>query len=411
MTGRAQPSQQEGPRARTRQRGGILSKEHATTKEIKDSAAAGGLRPIESITPPQILKELRSGVLGQDAALKFVSVAIYKHTTGKVPGNILLIGNSGTGKTTIMNNIQRLYNELPEYVPFRAMTIINANLLVDSDRMEFRPERLLTAVEQRARSVIGHPPTAAELKETMERATICVDEIDKMSSILAGKPNAIGVALQQGLLTLMEGDRVPIKAHVMVDGEEKPATIEIDTKGMMFICGGAFEGLYDQVFSRVTNPSSGESLRSVAVRNADGQVTIEVRFSLADYFKIEDLFTYGMVPQFVARLDNVVLLSELAVDSLKSILLRALDSPFVRSQRYLSVMGIDLEIEDLAASIVAEQAEKHSRTGARALRTIFSKIINPIEFDPTSSGALEDSAGGRKRLVVTAPMIRRGLGL
>ena len=173
--------------------------------ERNDAATGGGLRPVESITPPLILEALKGGVLGQDDALRFVSVAIYKHTTGKVPGNIILIGNSGTGKTTIMNNIQRLYNEQPEYAPFRAMAIINANLLVDSDRMEFRPERLLTAVEQRARSVIGHPPTAAELKETMERATICIDEIDKMSSILAGKPNAIGVALQQGVLTLMEG--------------------------------------------------------------------------------------------------------------------------------------------------------------------------------------------------------------
>ncbi len=388
-----------------------MGKEQATEKQGRSAGQAGGPRPVESITPPQILEELKRGVLGQDAALRFVSVSIYKHVTGKVPGNIILIGNSGTGKTTIMNNIQRLYNDVPEYAPFRVVALVNANLLVDSDRMEFRPERLLTAVEQRARSVIGHPPTAAELKETMERATICVDEIDKMSSILAGKPNAIGVALQQGILTLMEGERIPIKTHVMVDDEDKPITLEIDTKGMMFICGGAFEGLYDQVFTRVTNPGSGESLRSVAVRNADGQVTIEVRFSLADYFKIEDLFTYGMVPQFIARLDTVVLLSELGVDSLKSILLNAYDSPFVRSQRYLDVMGIGLEIEDLAATLVSEQAEKHSRTGARALRTIFSKIINPIEFDPWGSGSLEDTGGGRKRLVVTAPMVRTALGL
>ncbi len=388
-----------------------MGKEQASGKHDQGGTPAGAPRPVESITPPQILDALRKGVLGQDAALKFVSVSIYKHVSGKVPGNIILIGNSGTGKTTIMNNIQRLYNEVPEYAPFRVVALVNANLLVDSDRMEFRPERLLTAVEQRARSVIGHPPTAAELKETMERATICVDEIDKMSSILAGKPNAIGVALQQGILTLMEGERIPIKTHVMVDGEDRPATLEIDTKGMMFICGGAFEGLYDQVFTRVTNPGSGESLRSVAVRNADGQVTIEVRFSLADYFKIEDLFTYGMVPQFIARLDTVVLLSELGVDSLKSILLNAYDSPFVRSRRYLDVMGIGLEIEDLAATLVSEQAEKHSRTGARALRTIFSRIINPIEFDPWSSGALQDAEGGRRRLVVTAPMVRHALNL
>ena len=350
-------------------------------------------------------------MLGQDDALRFVSVAIYKHATGKVSGNIILIGNSGTGKTTIMNNIQRLYHEVPEFNPFRTMAILNANLLVDSDRLEFRPDRLLNAVEQRARSVIGHPPTAAELKATMERATVCVDEIDKMSSILAGKPNPIGVALQQGLLTLMEGAIIPIRTHAVVDGEEKPITLEVDTGGMMFICGGAFEGLYDQVFTRVTNPGSGESLKSVAVRTADGQVTIETRFSLADYFKVEDLFTYGMVPQFIARMDNVVLLSDLGVDSLKQILLAALDSPFVRSRNYLKVMGITLEIEDVAASIIAEQARKHSRTGARALRTIFSKIVNPIEFDPWSSKALEQSGDGSRRLLITAALVRQVLGL
>jgi hypothetical protein len=104
--------------------------------------------------------------------------------------------------------------------------------------------------------------------------------------------------------------------------------------------------------------------------------------------KVEDLFTYGMVPQFIARFDNVVLLSDLGVESLKQILLASLDSPFVRSRAFLEVMGINLELEDLAAAIIAEQARKHSRTGARALRTIFSKIINPIEFDPESSEAM-----------------------
>ena len=107
-----------------------------------------------------------------------------------------------------MNNIQRLYDDVPEYRPFRAMTIINANLLVDAERIEFRPDRLLAAVEQRARVVlVASSPTAEALKETMERATICIDEIDKMSTIVAGKPNPIGVVLQQGLLTLMEGER------------------------------------------------------------------------------------------------------------------------------------------------------------------------------------------------------------
>ena len=111
----------------------------------------GTMRSLEEITPPQIFKELNKGVLGQNTALRFASVAVYKHTTGKVPGNILLIGNSGTGKTTIMNNIQRMYHDVEEYRPFRAMTIINANLLVDSERMEFQPSAVGDRSDRHAR--------------------------------------------------------------------------------------------------------------------------------------------------------------------------------------------------------------------------------------------------------------------
>ncbi len=364
------------------------------------------LRSLEEITPPQIFVELNKGVLGQNTALRFASVAVYKHTTGKVPGNILLVGNSGTGKTTIMNNIQRMYHDVPEYRPFRAMTIINANLLVDAERMEFQPSRLMEAVEQRARVLAGPKPSAEKLKETMERATICIDEIDKMSSIVAGKPNAIGVVLQQGLLTLMEGEVVTYKTFASENGEEKPVTLNIDTRHMMFICGGAFEGLYDQVYLRVINPASGEKLKSQAVQMADGQVRIETRFSLADFLKPEDLFEYGMVPQFMARFDNVVLLRELDVAVLKEILLHSLDSPYIRSKSYFEVMNIDLQIDEVAAAMIAETAEKNIRTGARALRTVFNKIINRLEFDPWQHEGLEKTDEGH-RLVITREMAQR----
>ncbi len=373
------------------------------------SGTAENLRSPEEITPPEIFDELRKGVLGQNTALRFVSVAIYKHTTGKVPGNILLIGNSGTGKTTIMNNIQRMYHDVAEYRPFRAMTIINANLLVDAERLEFQPERLFTAVEQRARALIGTKPTADALKETMERATICIDEVDKMSSIVAGKPNPIGVVLQQGLLTLMEGEVVMYKTFASENGEEVPVTLNIDTRHMMFICGGAFEGLYDQVYLRVINPSSGEKLKSQAVQMADGQVRIETRFALADFLKPEDLFEFGMVPQFMARFDNVVLLRDLDVAVLKEILVASLDSPYIRSKAYFEVMEIELEIEDVAAAMIAEAAELNIRTGARALRTVFSKIINRLEYDPWQHEGLEEKKGGGHRLVVTQEMAKRAI--
>jgi ATP-dependent Clp protease ATP-binding subunit ClpX len=378
-----------------------------TAEKQTTGSTADGVRELEDITPPEIFQELQKGVLGQSTALRYTSVAVYKHTTGKVPGNILLIGNSGTGKTTIMNNIQRMYHEVAEYRPFRAMTIINANLLVDAERLEFQPTRLLAAVEQRARALVGEHPTADDLKETMERATICIDEIDKMSSIVAGKPNAIGVVLQQGLLTLMEGEVVAHRTHVWENGEERETVLSIDTRHMMFICGGAFEGLYDQVYLRVVKPGSGEKLKSQAIQTADGQVRIETRFALSDFLKPEDLFEYGMVPQFMARFDDVVLLRDLDTPVLKEILLKSVDSPYLRSKRYFDVLGIELEIEDVAAAMIAEEAAKSTRTGARALRTVFGRIVNPLEFDPWNYDGLEKPDGGGQRLLISTDMVRR----
>ena len=346
-----------------------------TTDNTSSSSTGEGLRDLASITPPTIFQELQKGVLGQSTSLRYTSVAVYKHTTGKVPGNILLFGNSGTGKTTIMNNIQRMYHEVDEYRPFRAMTIINANLLVDAERLEFQPARLLTAVEQRARALVSEQPTAEELVATMERATICIDEIDKMSSIVAGKPNAIGVVLQQGLLTLMEGEVVSHRTHVWEDGVERETVLSVDTRQMMFICGGAFEGLYDQVYLRVIKPGSGEKLTSEAIQTADGQVRIESRFALSDFLKPEDLFEYGMVPQFMARFDDVVLLRDLDARVLKEILLKSVDSPFLRSKRYFDVLGIDLEIDDVAAGMIAEEAAKMLQIDSRQFNRWVNRAI------------------------------------
>jgi ATP-dependent Clp protease ATP-binding subunit ClpX len=386
----------------------LLDEPMTDESRASEPAPAEGLRHLEDIRPPVLFEELQHGVLGQDQALRFVSVAIYKHTTGKVPGNLLMVGNSGTGKTTIMNNIQRLYNELPEYRPFRAVTIINANLLVDGERLEFRPDRLLAAVEQRARAIAGAQPTPEALKEAIERATICIDEIDKMASVVAGKPNPIGVVLQQGLLTMMEGELLTHKIRAWVDGEECLTTIDIDTSHMMFICGGAFEGLYDQVYFRVLKPGGGEKLKTKTIRTAEGQVRIETHFSLADYLKPKDLFEFGMVPQFMARFDNTVLLKDLSLKVLQEILLKSYESPFVRSKRYFEVLKIDLEMDDLAAALLAEEAAKDSRTGARALRPIFAEIINPLEYDPWGSGILNED-DGRRRIRITSEMAKKAL--
>lgn len=364
----------------------------------------------KEIRPAQIQEALQQSVLGQEDVIRQVALSVYKHTTGMVPGNILLIGNSGTGKTTIMIAIQRLYAAHEAYAPFRAMAIVNANLLVDPDRLEFRPDRLLTAVEQQARATIDHPATEAELKRAMDRATICIDEIDKQSTIVAGKSNPIGVVLQQGLLTMMEGSRIPYRTHAIVDGKDQPVTMEINTQGMMFICGGAFEGLYDQVYTRVIAPTSTQKLKPTMVRQADGSLGFESRFSLKDFFRLDDIFTFGMVPQFMARFDGVLMLGELSMFHLKDILLGSVDSPFRRSQRYFEGLGIVLELEDGGAEYIAGQAARHTRTGARALRPIFGKLVNGFEFDPWGCGQLQQLPDGRQKLVLTTELVKKTLG-
>jgi len=379
-----------------------------TEAHFHEATAPGTADPRE-IRPAQIVEELKHSVVGQDEALRHVALAVYKHTTGKVPGNLLMIGNSGTGKTTIMAAIRRLYESQPHYRPFRAMAIVNANVLVDPDRLEFRPDRLLAAIEQQARATIDHPPNPAELKAAMDRATICIDEIDKLSSVVAGKTNPIGIVLQQGLLTLMEGSHVPHRTHAMADGRDQSVTLEIDTREMMFVCGGAFEGLYDQVHARVTGPNSGVKLRPTMVRMGDGSLGFESRFVLRDHFRVEDIFQYGMVPQLMARFDSVLMLADLSVFDLKEILLKSYDSPFLRSRRFFEGLDIVLELDEAAAEMVAGHASRHTRTGARALRPIFSRVIGDLEFDPWASGRLEPLEGERARLLITPEMVRATL--
>jgi ATP-dependent Clp protease ATP-binding subunit ClpX len=361
-----------------------------------------------AVTPKVLFDELQRGVLGQERALRFVSVAIHKHVLGKVSGNILLIGSSGTGKTTIMNNIQRLYDTVPGFEAYRAVTILNANLLVDSDRTEFRPDRMFSAIEQRARVILGERPTVPALKETMERATVCIDEIDKMSTVVAGKPNPIGVVLQQGLLTLMEGERVPYRLRAWdKDGQERDHLVEIDTRKMMFVCGGAFESLYDQVYNRVSRSGSGERIKTEAVKTADGSVRLEARFSLAEFLKAKDLFEYGMVPQFMARFDKVVVLNDLNTSVLKEILLHSVDSPLARTRRYFEAFELDLEIDDVAAALIAERAAQENRTGARALREVFSEIVNPLEYEPMREA--KPGENGRRLIRIDVDRVKRSL--
>src|ERR1700730_13708444 len=188
------------------------------------------------MSPTDIHDELGKRVIGQQEALRYVSVAIFKHLQGEKYGNLLLIGNSGTGKTTIMRGIEALYAAYEELAEYRVVLIMNANTLATEDGA-VDPGRLFSRLEERVRQVLGSGATAEEIGRLMERATICLDEIDKVSGLMGGKPYVTGINIQQAVLTLIEGERVPyrITAPAGKDGGTmQSSTVWVDTGKMLF---------------------------------------------------------------------------------------------------------------------------------------------------------------------------------
>src|SRR6202163_3569611 len=146
--------------------------------------------------PVAIYDELEKRVIGQQEALRYVAVAIFKHLQGEKFGNLLLIGNSGTGKTTIMRAIDALYHAYDELAEYRVVLIMNANTLATEEgSVDTSP--LFSRLEERVRQVLGAGASAEQIGRLMERATICIDEIDKISGLMGGKPYVTGINIQQ----------------------------------------------------------------------------------------------------------------------------------------------------------------------------------------------------------------------
>ena len=356
--------------------------------------------------PIEIYEFLRKDVIGQEQVLRFVSVAIFKHLEGEPYGNLMLIGNSGTGKTTVMRAMERLYREHAEFAQYRVVVILNANTFA-SDEGVIDTGRLFVRLEERARQILGEDATAEEIGRLMGHATVCLDEIDKVSGMVGGKPYVTGLNIQQALLTLIEGERVDHALTVTENGKPRKAVVHLDTGKMLFLCAGAFEALYEQVFRRVTSPTSRVKLPTETVI-IDGDVHIREYFSLGHHFRQEDLFDYGMQPQFLSRFDNTIILEDLTPDLLKQIFLGPDDSVFNISRRFFLRHGIDLDVTDEAAQRIAFAAAEARRIGARALKEVYGRIIKPFEFDPT--GQTEAVPGSAtRRLVIDEDLVARSL--
>jgi ATP-dependent Clp protease ATP-binding subunit ClpX len=354
--------------------------------------------------PVDIHNELGKRVIGQQEALRYVSVAIFKHLQGEKYGNLLLIGNSGTGKTTIMRGIEALYAAYEELAEYRVVLIMNANTLATEDGA-VDTSRLFSRLEERVRQVLGTGATAEQIGRMMERATICLDEIDKVSGLMGGKPYVTGINIQQAVLTLIEGERVPyrITAPAEDGGLTQTTTVWVDTGKMLFLCAGAFESLYDQVFARVVSPKSGTKLPTTTTF-VDGKVTIREYFTLRHHFRQEDLFEYGMQPQFLSRFDNAVILEDLNAGLLSRIFAEPADGVLHTSRNFFRKYGIELEVTEQAVQKIAEEASKSSRIGARALKSVYGRIIKPFEFDPFSRPEVQPNGAGH-RLVIDEGLV------
>ena len=351
-----------------------------------------------NLQPTGIYAYLSRKVLGQKDVLKQVSVSIYKHIMGIKWGNILLIGNSGTGKTTIMNAVSEFYREHRELSAYQTMLVMNAGSLADESG-DVHIHRIFKNLEVSVRSRLGNDLPPQELKTHIENATVCLDEIDKISARISDRANVSGILIQQALLTILEGETVYLETAIQREDKKQRVRIPIDTAKMLFICGGAFEGLHDRVYAQVLSGDDGRMLR---ISYEWDEATSDLRrtrvFNLRDYIRIEDLFDYGMAPQFISRFSAIATLENLGKDSLKKILLNAADSPFVNAKAYFDTFGIDLEMTEDAMELIAGQAEKNIRIGARALRELFNRVVSDLQFDPFGSGNLRQK--GKKQVLV-----------
>ncbi|HEX7181007.1 MAG TPA: AAA family ATPase [Thermoanaerobaculia bacterium] len=330
--------------------------------------------------PVEIAGALSSRVMGQEDAVREMAVALSKHLAGLRVGNILLIGSSGTGKTTLMRSVEAFLASDPELANRSAVVRIHANVLGEEAQRGRPGEAVLGRLLDRAREQLG---PEAPLDAVLRRASsglVFVDEVDKIRSHVGGQPNVSGIRAQEALLTLIENEAVALQLPAWAGG----GSSTIDSSGILFVCAGAFEGLYDSVYDRVTIGKDRGALQPVTVVEG-GKVMERLVFRLRDWLRNEDLFDYGMSPQFLSRFDAVVLLNDLSQDELVRIFLETPDSAYHQTRAYFESRGVHLALSPAAVRRIAAEAARQPRLGARALREAFRRVIRDYEYDPSAA--------------------------
>jgi len=326
--------------------------------------------------PIEIKRFLDEYVIGHDEAKKVLAVAVYNHykrlqqkvneftaTNNDVEiekSNIIMVGETGTGKTLLAKSIARMLN-----VPF---TIVDATVFTEAGYVGEDVESILTRLLQ----VCNYDITAAE------RGIVYIDEIDKIAR-KGDNPSITrdvsGEGVQQGMLKLLEGTDVLVPPQ---GGRKHPEQklIKINTQNILFICGGAFDGIDKIIARRVQTNTIGF--------NVDKELQETMKKNLLRYITPQDLKSFGLIPELLGRLPVVTHLDPLDAATLRAILTDPKNALMKQYKKLFDLEGIHLEVEDDVLAFMVEKAIEY-KLGARGLRSICEGILTDAMFELPSS--------------------------